>query len=656
MQNVLAQRAAPLPLQCVEIDRGFWGERQAVNRTVTIPAIYRKLEETGRIASWSLQEPAQPPESHQRIGVRVFWDSDSGKWLEAAAYSLATHPDAALQAQADDLIDAIAGAQREDGYLNTYFPVHFPEGEWANLRDNHEMYNAGHLMEAAVAYAQATGDKKLLEVLIRFTDHIAATFGVEDGKRRGYGGHPEIELALVKLYRETGEKRFLDLASYFIDERGNAPHYYDQEARQRGESPDEYWARTYRYCQAHLPLREHTEANGHSVRACYLYAGIADVALETGDAELLRLSRLLWDDLTQHQMYVHGGVGPSHHNEGFTFAYDMPAETAYCETCAAIALAFWAQRMFHLDPDSRYIDIMERAIYNSSLSGLSHSGDGFFYANPLAAYPGVNPMGRWDEEVEDGHYRRVKWYHCPCCPPNISRLIASIGEYSYSQAGNRVYVQLYHDNSASLEIAGQHFQLQQRTDYPWHGKISFTVEAGQAADAVDFELALRIPDWCYDYQVSVNGVPLGERVALDKGYAIIARQWSHGDQAELTLSMPVERVMPHPDIRQTAGQIALQRGPLMYCLEEVDNGPRLANIAMPAESDLTAAFDSDLFGGVSVITGEACRVEPAEASATLYRHHSRVNYEESRFAFRAIPYFLWANRAPGEMRVWIRSS
>ncbi|MCY3782023.1 MAG: glycoside hydrolase family 127 protein, partial [Chloroflexi bacterium] len=617
-------RHKPIPLNRVEISSGFWGERQAVNREATIPAIYRKLEETGRVASWAMGGPASPPPSHERIGVRVFWDSDSGKWLESAAYSLATHPDRELEATADALIEAIAKAQFDDGYLNTYFPVHFPEGQWANLRDNHEMYNAGHLMEAAVAYHQATGKRKLLDALARFSDHIAANFGAKEGKRRGYPGHPEIELALVKMFRETGEKRFLDLASYFVDERGQAPHYYDQEAHDRGESPDNYWARTYRYCQAHLPLREHTEANGHSVRACYLYAGIADVALETGDEELLRLSRLLWDDLTRHQMYVHGGVGPSHHNEGFTFAYDMPTETAYCETCAAIALAFWAHRMFHLDPDSRYIDVMELAIYNSSLSGLSHSGDEFFYANPLAAYPGVNPQGRWHDEMENGHHRRVPWFHCPCCPPNISRLIASIGEYAYSQAGDRVYVQMYHDNTVALDVGGGEMRLVQETKYPWDGSVRIAVNAAQP---VEFELALRIPDWCYDYQLSVNGE--AQTAAPERGYAVLSREWSDGDTVELTLAMPVERVMPHPSIRQTAGQIALQRGPLVYCLEEVDNGPRLANICIPEASELNVSLDSELFGGVSVISGKALRIEPAEESSALYRHHSRASYAES---------------------------
>ena len=649
MKTEGAIRVTPVPLKRVAIKSGFWAERQTVNREQTIPAIYRKLEETGRIKAWSMVRTHEIPK--QRSVVHMFWDSDTGKWLESVAYSLATHPDPELQSLADDLIDAIEGAQQDDGYLNTYFPVLYPEGKWANLRDWHEMYNAGHLIEGAVAYFQATGQRKMLDVLTRFAAHIDATFGSEDGKLRGYPGHPELEMALVKLYRETGEERWMDLAAYFVNERGQEPHYFDLEAAKRGEKREDFWAQTYRYCQAHAPLREHTEANGHSVRACYLYAGIADVALETGDEELLTLSRRLWDDLTQHQMYIHGGIGPSHSNEGFTFAYDMPTETAYAETCAAIALAFWAQRMFHLDPDSRYIDIMERAIYNSSLSGISYEGDQFFYGNPLAAYPGVNPLGRWSGIIDSGHYRRVDWYFCPCCPPNISRLIASIGEYSYSQAGGRIYVQLYHDNSVALDIAGQAMTLVQSTNYPWDESVKFTVET---ENPVDLELALRIPDWCYDFRLSINGD--AQKAVAERGYAILSRQWTDGDTVDLTLSMPVERVMPHPHIRQTAGQIALQRGPLVYCLEEVDNGSRLANICIPSTATLGSSFDSELFGGISVVSGEALRVEPAEESSALYRHESRAEYAADSYVFKAIPYYLWANRDHGEMRVWIRST
>ena len=639
----------PIPLEQVTIRAGFWEERQRVNREQTIPAIYEKLEETGRLTAWSMVRTHETP--RDRGTVYMFWDSDSGKWLEAVACSLATHPDAELQALADELIDAIASAQQTDGYLNTYFPVLDPESKWANLRDWHEMYNAGHLIEGAVAYFRATGKRKMLDVLQRFADHIDQRFGAEAGKARGYPGHPELELALVKLYRETGEARYLDLAAYFVNERGSAPHYFDQEAAARGEKRADFWAQTYHYCQAHAPIREHTEATGHAVRACYLYAGIADVALETGDAELLALSQRLWDDLTHHQMYVTGGLGPAHSNEGFTFAYDMPTETAYAETCAAIALAFWAQRMFHLDPHGRYIDVMERAIYNGSLSGVSDDGRTFFYANPLASYPHVNPYSKWSGITTEAHYRREEWFFCPCCPPNLARLVAGIGGYSYSQAGRCVYVHLYHDNDLAFELDGQQLRLEQRTRYPWDGDIAFTVDA---AAPTDFELALRLPDWCHSHRLTVNGEV--QAAAPQRGYVRLAREWRAGDVVELTLAMPVERVMPHPDIRQAAGQVALQRGPLLYCLEEADNGPRLANVIIPADAVLEAAFDGDLFAGTAVIRGAAVRSEPAAESAALYRHHSQTaQQQQSAFVFKAIPYYLWANREPGEMRVWIRS-
>lgn len=639
----------PIPLQQVSIQQGFWEERQTKNRETTIPAIYKKLEETGRIKSWSMERTHGVPK--QRSTVYMFWDSDTGKWLESVGYSLATHPDPNLQKLADELIDAIESAQHEDGYLNTYFPVIDPASKWANLRDWHEMYNAGHLIEGAVAYFQATGQRKMLDVLMRFADHIDTLFGPDDGKKRGYPGHPELELALVKLYRETGEQKYMDLATYFINERGQEPSYFDIEAKERGENREDFWAQTYRYCQAHAPLREHTEATGHSVRACYLYAGLADVALETNDAELLEVSRRIWDDLTQHQMYVTGGLGPTNTNEGFTFAYDFPTETAYAETCASIALAFWAHRMFHLDPDSRYIDVMELAIYNGSLSGVSYDGDEFFYANPLASYPNVNPYDKFSGITTDQYYRREEWFYCPCCPPNLSRLVASIGEYTYSQAGNRVYTHLYHDNTVSLDINGQAIQLKQTTRYPWDETINFTIHSEQATT---FELALRIPTWCYSHTVSVNGE--AQSVTAENGYIVLAHDWADGDTVELILSMPVERVISHPNIRQAAGQIALQCGPIIYCLEEVDNGAQLANVVIPDSSNLEASFDSNLFNGVTVITGDALRIEPNRTKSDLYRHRSQETQIETPFTFRAIPYYLWANREPGEMRVWIRST
>ncbi len=639
----------PIPLKQVAITKGFWEERQRVNRKTTIPAIYKKMEETGRIKSWTLDPNREPPSFHPV--VHMFWDSDTGKWLESVAYSLATHPDSDLQKIADDLIDAVEKAQFDDGYLNTYFPVLDPDSQWKNLRDWHEMYNAGHLIEGAVAYFQATGQRKILDVLIRFADHIDRRFGPDEGKQRGYPGHPELEMALIKLYRETGEQRYLDLATYFVDERGQEPHYFDQEASERGEKREDFWAQTYRYCQAHDPIREHEGATGHSVRACYLYAGIADVALETGDTELLEVSRRIWDDLTQHQMYVTGGLGPTNTNEGFTFAYDFPTETAYAETCASIALAFWAHRMFHLDPNSRYIDVMELAIYNGSLSGVSYEGDEFFYANPLASYPNVNPYDKFSGITTDQYYRREEWFYCPCCPPNLSRLVGSIGEYSYSQTSERLYVHLYHDNITNLEINGQNIQIEQETNYPWDEDIAFTV---RTESPVSFEIALRIPNWCYSHQVSINGEL--QSITPQDGYIVLSREWRDGDTVELTLSMPVERVISHREVRQSAGQIALQRGPIVYCLEEADNGGRLANVIIPDSASLEASFDTDLFNGVTVITGEAKRIEPEKDSVALYRHRSQEGFKESSFTFTAIPYYLWANREPGEMRVWIRSS
>ena len=375
-----------VPLKNVSFESGFWHARRETNCTATLPAIYHQSRKTGCFDAWKLDwKPGQPNKPH------YFWDSDAAKWIEAVAYSLATHPDPTIEHQVDEVVDLIAQAQQPDGYLNIVFTAILPEQRWRNVRERHELYCAGHLIEASVAYYQATGKRKLLDVLCRYADHIDAVFGPGEDQKRGYPGHQEIELALVKLYHATGEERYLNLAKFFIDERGQQPHFYDLEMRERGESWEDYWAQTYRYTQSHLPVREQTEPVGHAVRACYMYAGMADVALETNDESLTKALRILWDRLTERQMYITGGIGPSPVNEGFTFDYDLPNEIAYAETCASIALVFWAHRMFHLDGESRYIDVMEQALYNGVLSGVAFDGQSFFYANPLETSPHSNP-------------------------------------------------------------------------------------------------------------------------------------------------------------------------------------------------------------------------------------------------------------------------
>jgi hypothetical protein len=636
-----------IPSKQVRIESGYWGQRQAVNRQRTIPAIYQQLDKTGQLEALNLKRT----HPNTRSVIYMFWDSDFGKWLEAVGYSLETHPDPALEQQTDELINRMEKAQQPDGYLNTYFSVLEPENRWRNLRDWHELYNAGHLIEGAVAYARATGKQKALDVLCRYADLIDSTFGRGDGQKRGYCGHPEIELALVKLYHATGEKRYLNLSKYFIDERGQQPHYFDQEAAERGDDPAKFWAKTYHYCQAHTPIRDQAGATGHAVRACYLYAGVADMAAETGDDTLREASLRFWDDLTQHQMYITGGLGPAHANEGFTFAYDFPNETAYAETCASIALVFWAQRMFRLDPHSRYIDVMERALYNGVMSGVSYEGDHFFYANPLTSYPYVSPYEHWSGIQTPRDYRRSEWFFCACCPPNLARLVASIGGYFYATSGDTLYVNLYNPNSTQVNLNGSAVRIEQHTNYPWNNDVQLVVKVDQPAQ---FTLALRIPEWCRDFNLSVNGSQF--QADPSNGYVRIPRRWANGDEVNLSLSMPVERIVANPNIRQDAGAIALQRGPVIYCLEEADNGNHLANVTIPREARLNAALDLSLFDGVGVITGDAVRVEPANWQGGLYQPQSRVEYAPAPFTFKAIPYAYWANREPGEMRVWLREA
>lgn len=634
-----------LPLDQVQVLAGFWHDRMTVNREQTLPAVYDKLKSTGRLDCWRRDVADEDLRRH------IFWDSDTAKWIEAAGYALVGRRDAALERQIDEVVGWMVDAQGDDGYLNSYFLMARPEARWTNLRDNHELYCAGHLMEAAIAYHQATGKRTLLDALTRYADHIGATFGTGPGQKRGYCGHPEIELALVRLAEATGTSRYLDLASYFVDERGRSPNYYDLEAEARGENPRDFWARTYRYCQSHQVVREQTVATGHSVRAAYLYSAMVDLARRTRDDGLADACRALWQDLTTRQMYVIGGMGPSDTHEGFTFAYDLPNETAYGETCSAIALAYFAQRMFELDGQGATIDVLERAFYNNIIAGVSAEGRQFFQCNPLTAYPYYSPYVRWNGIIADRHYRRVDWIDCACCPTNLVRLVASVNGYLYAATADTVYVNLFASSRARLRVGGAAVTLEQLTNYPWEGAVHLEV---RASDPVAFTLAVRVPGWCRAFKLTVNGAAV-DAVLVD-GYARLTRRWTPGDVIDLDLDMPIERMRAHPEIRQAAGQIALQRGPVVYAVEEIDNGPRLANLVLPASARLTAGRDPALLGGLGVLTGEALRIEPTAWPGGIYQPETQLKTAARTQPLKAIPYAFWANREPGEMRVWLRDA
>ena len=638
-----AQKLSALSFEKVTITKGYWARAQETNAQVTLPIEYQQCQDTGRIEAFKLDwtPDSDQPKPH------FFWDSDVAKWLEGAAYSLAHHLDAKLEKQVDAVIDLIVSAQQPDGYLNIYFTAVEPNMRWANLRVNHELYCAGHLMEAAVAYYHTTGKAKFLETMCRYANYIDTVFGSSSKQKRGYPGHQEIELALVKLYRTTGEKRYLNLAKFFIDERGQQPYYFDIEAQKLDPKtvPGVYAKREYN--QAHLPVREQTEVVGHAVRAFYMYSGMADVAVETGDESLLMALRTLWDNAVNKRMYITGGIGPTSANEGFTFDYDLPNETAYAETCAAIALVFLARRMIDLEAEAKYADEMERALYNGVMAGVSLSGDGFFYANPLTVYPKSEPFLHGPMAAQ-----RQGWFDCACCPPNIARLIASVSGYMYSTTPQAVYVHLYAESIASLTVAEQTVRITQKTAYPWQETITFTVDVESPAI---FTLALRIPGWCGQAQVQVNDELIDIAPVLDKGYAKLERQWQTGDQVTLTLPMPVERVQAHPQVRMNAGLVALQRGPVVYCVEEVDNGANLHNLVLGWETDLQVQDGPPELGGVPVITGLAQRLDEAQIPPNLYRA-SKTPTPCKTVSLTAVPYAYWGNRQLGEMRVWLRTA
>jgi len=629
---------SPVPISRVRIHDVFWEPRQEINRRVTLPLIRRHCQQTGRIAALKLEwKPGQPNPPHP------FWDSDVAKWVEAASYSLRNNPDKELKEQVDELIELLAKAQQPDGYLNTYYTVVEPGKRWTNLRDKHELYCAGHLIEAGVAHFEATGEKPFLDIVRRYADHIDSVFGAETSKKPGYCGHPEIELALVKLFRATGEERYLQLGRFFLEERGRQPHYFDSEAVARGDDPETYWAKTHEYTLSHMPVRKQTRAVGHAVRALYLYCGMADIARETGDKTLLDVSQRLWESVYKRQTYITGGIGSSAQNEGFTFDYDLPNESAYAETCAAIASVFWNHRLLQLDQDSRYADELERALYNAVLSGVSVDGRNFFYSNPLEMH---SDEVRPDDPCHTAH--RVPWFDCACCPPNIARLLASVGQYVYSEGEGEIAVHLYVQSTAEVRVAGKSVALRQETEYPWKGNVRINLEP---AAPVEFCLSLRLPGWCREADLLLNGKPAP--APLEKGYIRIRQKWSRGDRVELRLPMRIERVHAHPGVRADAGRAALQRGPMVYCVESIDVGVPVSNLILPRGNEFLAVYEKQLFGGTTTIQGEALIASEAGWEDNLYRFGSDAVVPAH---FKAVPYCIWGNREATEMAVWLRET
>jgi DUF1680 family protein len=614
----------PVPFTRVNVQDPFFAPRMKVNRDVTLRAEYEQLKQTGRIDAFDLTwKEGQTPVPH------FFWDSDVAKWIEAAAYSLSTHPDPHLDALLDEVIAKIAGAQQPDGYLNVYFTVVKPQDRLKHLSWSHELYCAGHLMEAAVAHHAATGKRSLLDVMIRYADYIDSVFG--PGKRFGGDGHEEIELALVKLFHATGEERYLKLSQFFVDARGQNPGIFDEEWATYSQPA----RRDRSYCQDHLPVREQSEVTGHAVRAMYLYSGMADIANETGDEGLLAACRRLWAHLTLQNMYITGGIGTSRHNEGFTRNYDLPNDTAYCETCAAIGLVFWAHRLLQFDANGEFADVMERALYNGVVSGVSLDGSKFFYENPL-------------ESV--GTHHRQDWFGCACCPPNIARLLASIGQYAYSEGDKDLWVHLYLNGSAQVQVGGQTVTLTVETRYPWDGDVKLTMALDKPAS---FGVNVRLPGWCNGMDVSVDGqCPADRSLKFGKGYLRIARKWTGGEVIRLKLQMPVERIEAHPLVRADAGCVALQRGPVVYCVEQADNPFLLHTAVLPAKAKFKLEHRPRLLGGVTVITTEALVAAKSDWKGKLYRP-AETTYEKKTLT--AIPYCVWDNRKPGAMRVWLRS-
>jgi DUF1680 family protein len=634
----------PVNFTQVKVNDAFWAPKMETNRAVTVPFALQKNEETGRVDNFR-KAAGLMKGPHQ--GKR-YNDSDVFKVMEAAAYTLMLHPDPNLKKRLDDLIVIIGKAQEPDGYLyttRTIDPKNPAPGagkeRWSNLRVSHELYNVGHMYEAAVAHYLATGEKSFLNIATKNADLLTSTFG--PGKRRGFPGHQEIEIGLSKLYRVTGNQANLDLAKFFLDERG---HYFGGEKHDLKDPFAVY--DSDEYMQNHKPVLEQDEAVGHAVRAMYMYAGMADVAALGGWPEYVKAIDRLWENVVGKKMYLTGGVGARDTSEAFGNAYELPNASAYTETCAAIGNALWQQRLFLLHGEAKYVDVLERVMYNGLVSGVSLDGLSFFYQNPLES------DGK--SKLYQGQTIRSPWFEVACCPPNITRFLPSVPGYVYATKDDVLYVNLFIGNAATAEVMGQAVNLKQETRYPWDGAVKIAVEPEKQAE---FTVNIRIPGWAQNQTIpsdlykfadtnneqvtlKVNGLVIA--LNMDRGYAQIKRAWQKGDVIDLNLPMPVRRVIAHEAVKDDAGKVALQRGPIVFCAEGVDNGGKVLNLMLPDNAKLEAEFHPDLLKGVVVLKGKAFAAARSADGKILSRKEQD---------FLAIPYYAWANRGPGEMTVWL---
>lgn len=626
-----------IPLDSYKADGGFIGEYQKLIKDVVIPYQYDVLcdkaentEKSHVVQNFiNAARALKNEDTADGFYGMVFQDSDAAKWLEATAYSLSAFPDSELQKTADELIDIIAEAQDSDGYLNTFFTVKDKEKRWTNILEGHELYCSGHMMEAATAYFEATGKDKLLKVMLKNAEHIYDIF-INKG-HKGYPGHPEIELALMKMYRLTKNKKLLELACHFIDIRGVDPHYYEKERAARDWTVWNGDGRNHYYQQSYAPVRQQKDAVGHAVRAVYLYTAMADVANEKNDTELFSACKNLWESITRKRMYITGAIGSTVHGEAFTEDYDLPSDTAYAETCASIGLMMFAQRMLEGELNGEYADIMEIAFYNTVLAGMQKDGKRFFYVNPLEVVPGIT-----GKAVTHRHAltQRPPWYTCACCPPNVARLITSFGKYAYGENADTAFCHLYAQGRVSFSNG---VKLNCQTDYPYAFTVKYKIEKGG-------NLAIRIPAYAKNHTLLLNGKEFSAEVI--NGYAFI--KTNDGDEVLLSLDGEARKIYPNTNIPALSGLVAVMRGPLVYCFEGKDNENDVLSVSLKENSTVKAEeFTDSIIGRTVMLKLEA---EKTLSGKELY---SCKKPESVPCTLKAIPYYLWGNRGENQMRVFL---